>query len=194
MHNHKENNNAGQSGSNNDRVYNRGIERLRSPERVERLEVERVVDLCINENIKSVLDIGTGSALFAEAFHKKGFNISGIDSNPEMIEAAKQFAPEGIFKLAPAENIPFEDNSFDITFFGLVFHEVDDYLKALKEAFRVSTVGTFLLEWNYAKEEFGPPIEHRLKSGFIKKISKEIGYNSFEEIKLNDLTLYNLKK
>jgi hypothetical protein len=64
----------------------------------------------------------------------------------------------------------------------------------LKEAFRVSTVGTFLLEWNYAVEEFGPPIEHRLKSGFIKKISKEIGYNSFEEIKLNDLTLYNLKK
>jgi ubiquinone/menaquinone biosynthesis C-methylase UbiE len=194
MHNHNENNNIVQSGSTNDRVYNRGIERLRSPERVQRLEVERVVDLCINENIKSVLDIGTGSALFAEAFHKKGITISGIDSNPEMIEATKQFAPEGIFKLAPAENIPFEDNSFDITFFGLVFHEVDDYLKALKEAFRVSTVGTFLLEWNYAKEEFGPPIEHRLKSGFIKKISKEIGYNSFEEIKLNDLTLYNLKK
>ena len=75
MHNHNENNNTVQSGSTNDRVYNRGIERLRSPERVQRLEVERVVDLCINENIKSVLDIGTGSALFAEAFHKKGINF-----------------------------------------------------------------------------------------------------------------------
>ncbi len=193
MHIHKENNSV-QSGSNNDRVYNRGIERLRSPERVEKLEVERVIDLCINENIKSALDIGTGSALFAEAFHKKGINISGIDSNPEMIAAAKLFVPEGIFKLAAAENIPFGDNSFDLTFFGVVFHEVDDYLKALKEAFRVSTAGTFLLEWNYAEEEFGPPLEHRLKSGFIKKISKETGYNSFEEIKLNNLTLYNLKK
>ncbi len=44
------------------------INRLRSPERQERLEVERVTGLCL-EGIfpKTMLDIGTGSGLFAES-------------------------------------------------------------------------------------------------------------------------------
>ncbi len=190
-HNHNENDAA---KINNERVYHRGIERLRSPERLERLEVDRVVKLCLDGNISSVLDIGTGSALFAEAFHKHGFKVSGIDANPEMIAAAKQHLADGEFQIAPAENIPFEDGSFDITFFGVVFHEVDDYSKALGEAFRVSTTGTYLLEWNYTEEEYGPPLAHRLKPDFIKKIANETGYKRFEEIKLNKLVLYKLIK
>ena len=178
----------------NERVYNRGVDRLRSKDRIERLEVERVVDLCLEEDIKSVLDIGTGSALFAEAFYKKGVKVAGIDTNPKMIEAAKQFVAEGKFLLAPAEKIPFKDNDFDLTFFGVVFHEVDDYLKALKEAYRVSVKGTVLLEWDYKQEDFGPPIEHRLKPDFIKKLSVEAGYKEFKVVKLNSLVLYKLLK
>jgi ubiquinone/menaquinone biosynthesis C-methylase UbiE len=178
----------------NNRVYNRGVEMLRSSERTEKLEVERVVKLCIDKNIKKVLDIGTGSALFAEAFYKQGLKVSGIDTNPEMIKAAGQFVPEGKFELAPAEKIPYADNSFDLTFFGVVFHEVDDYSKALNEALRVSVKGTAILEWYYRVENFGPPLEHRLKSEFIKKLSEETGYKSFEEIKLKNLILYKLNK
>jgi methylase of polypeptide subunit release factors len=42
--------------------------RLRSPERLEQLEVERVVELSL-EGITagSVLDVGTGTGVFAEA-------------------------------------------------------------------------------------------------------------------------------
>lgn len=178
----------------NERVYNRGVEMLRSSERTEKLEVERVVKLCSDKSIKTVLDIGTGSALFAEAFYKQGIKVSGIDTNPEMIAAAKQFVPEGTFELAPAEKIPFPDNSFDLTFFGVVFHEVDDYANALKEAFRVSVKGTSILEWYYRVENFGPPLEHRLKSEFIKNLSEKTGYKSFEEVKLNHLILYKLLK
>lgn len=178
----------------NERVYKRGVDMLRSPERTARLEVERVVDLCLVKNIKSVLDIGTGSALFAEAFYKQGIKVGGIDTNPKMIKAAEQFVPEGQFKLAPAENLPFPDNSFDLTFFGVVFHEVDDFSKTLNEAFRVSVKATSILEWDYRIEDFGPPLEHRLKPEFIKRLSVETGYKSFEEIKLNFLKLYKLIK
>ena len=74
----------------NERVYSSGVDKLRSAERIERLEVERVVDLCLKENgINSVLDIGTGSGVFAEGFFKRNLLVSGIDPNPEMIEAAK---------------------------------------------------------------------------------------------------------
>ena len=191
-HKHNHENNTTVFG--NERVYHRGVDRLRSKDRIERLEVERVVDLCLEENIKSVLDIGTGSALFAEEFFKKGAKVAGIDSNPEMVEAAKQFVAEGEFHLAPAEKIPFKDNEFDMTFFGVVFHEVDDYEKALSEAFRVSVIGTSLLEWDYKQEEYGPPIEHRLKPEFIKKIALETGYKEVQVIKLNSLVLYKLIK
>lgn len=179
---------------NNERVYSHGVERLRSKDRVERLEVERVVNICMEESIKSVLDIGTGSALFAEEFFKHGAKVAGIDTNPKMVEAAKQFVTEGEFHLAPAEKIPFKDNSFDLTFFGVVFHEVDDFLKALKEAFRVSVWGTALLEWDYKQEDYGPPLEHRLKADFIKKIALEAGYKEVQVIKLNSLVLYKLIK
>lgn len=190
-HNHFEEGNAVQS---NNRVYSRGVDRLRSKERVELMEVERVINLCSKENIKSVLDIGTGSALFAEGFSNTGHNVTGIDTNPEMIKAAKQYVPSGKFQEAPAEKIPFDDNTFDLTFFGVVFHEVDDYLKALKEAFRVSKVGTSILEWEYKQEDFGPPLEHRLKPDFIKKLAEDSGYKNVQVIKMNKLILYKLAK
>jgi ubiquinone/menaquinone biosynthesis C-methylase UbiE len=178
----------------NERVYSRGVEYLRSAERTERLEVERVAELAMNTGTKSVLDIGTGSALFAEAFRKLGIKVSGIDRNPEMIEVAKKYVPDGDFQKASAENIPYGNNSFDLTFFGVVFHEVDNFSKALSEAFRVSVQSTSILEWNYKVEDFGPPLEHRLKSEFIKKLAEDTGYKAFEEIRMKYLVLYNLKK
>ena len=57
----------------NDRVYSQGIEKLRFPDRLERLEVDRVARLCLNDGkVSTLLDVGTGSALFAETFFKAG--------------------------------------------------------------------------------------------------------------------------
>ncbi|MCX6170611.1 MAG: class I SAM-dependent methyltransferase [Ignavibacteriales bacterium] len=177
----------------NERVYNSGVERLRSPERTGRLEVERVVDLCLNgSKIASVLDIGTGSGLFAEAFYKRNIKVSGIDANQEMLIAAKDYLPNCQFKLASAESLPFEDKSFDMIFMGLVFHEVDDFNKVLKEIERVSVKQAAILEWNYEVQEFGPPLEHRLKPEFIEQLSKDAGFISFTAIPLTNLSLYLL--
>ncbi len=177
----------------NERVFNKNIERLRNPERKERLEIDRVVDLIFtNKSIHSVLDIGTGSGLFAEAFFNKNVAVTGIDLNPEMIEASKSYLPDCKFYISKAERIPFGNKLFDIAFFGLVFHEVDDYLKALSEAQRVATLEVFILEWNYKIEELGPPIEHRINPDFIKQLANELGFKSFEIITLKHLALYKL--
>lgn len=89
--------------------FDGSIERLRSPERVARLEVERVVSLCLeSEELKSVLDVGVGSGLFAEAFAKHGLQVAGVDVNPEMVVAARQFVPQGDFREATAEALPFK--------------------------------------------------------------------------------------
>lgn len=179
----------------NDRIFNQGVGKLRSPERVKRLEVERVINSCLQDStINTLLDIGTGSALFAEAFSKLGISVTGIDLNKEMIEIAKIYLPKSNFKIAPAEKIPYDNETFDATFFGLVFHEVTDYEKAMFEAYRVTRFYTFILEWQYKQEEFGPPIEHRLKSEFIKNLAFTAGYTSITKIPLSNLILYKLTK
>jgi len=178
----------------NERVF-KETDRLRLPERIERLELNKVIEKCINEtNLKSLLDVGTGSGLFAEAFYNQGIEVAGIDINPEMIENAKIYLPKTDFRVAVAEDLPFDDSEFDGCFFGVVLHEVDDYQKALEEAFRVSRIATFILEWEYEQQEFGPPLEHRLKPEFIEEISQKAGFIRMITHKLTNLVLYILFK
>src|SRR5512146_302260 len=148
------------------------IDRLRSPERLARLEVNRVAELALDEaNIQTVLDIGTGTGVFAEAFSQRGKQVTGVDVNPEMLAAASQYVPEGIFQPAPAENLPFSDSSFDLVFMGLVLHETDDLFKALQEAYRVTCLRLVVLEWPYAEQDFGPGLEERLQPNQIMKLA-----------------------
>lgn len=177
----------------NERTYNRPPAKLREKERIERLEPAKVVELCLNDSsIKSVLDIGTGSALFAEEFYKHNMKVAGIDINPNMIEAAKKNLPEADFKLAGAEELPFKDKSFDLVFMGVVFHEVENQLKVLQEAKRVAVKSVCILEWPHREEEDGPPLDHRLKEEFILSTAKEAGLSTTEIIPLKRLVLYKL--
>jgi ubiquinone/menaquinone biosynthesis C-methylase UbiE len=183
------------SEAQNERVYPHGPDKLRSPERRGRLEIDRVVRLCLqNANVKTLLDIGTGSAVFAEAFHEAGLEVAGVDISAAMIEAARRHVPEGHFRVAPAEALPFADGSFDTTFFGVVFHEVSDYAQSLHEAYRVTRQCTCILEWQKKQEDFGPPLEHRLTEEFVRDLSVSTGYRSFASTPLNTLVLYTLLK
>lgn len=171
------------------------IERLRSPERLKRLEVERVVSLALESlSAQSVIDIGTGTGLFAESLAKRGLAVAGIDVNPEMLEAARTYLPNADFRQAAAEANPFPDGSFDLAFMGLVLHETDDLLKALQEAYRVSKARVVVLEWPYAEQDFGPGIEERLRPETIETLGKQAGFVHIETIPLETLMLYRLEK
>ncbi|HEX2910141.1 MAG TPA: class I SAM-dependent methyltransferase [Chloroflexia bacterium] len=169
------------------------VARLRTPERLERLEVERVLALCLeNKAVHTVLDIGTGSGVFAEAFAGRGLEVAGIDENDEMLAAARSFVPQASFEQASAEELPFKDGQFDLVFLGMVFHEVDDRLKTLKEARRAGKSRIAMLEWRYREEEVGPPLAHRLKPEEIKALAEQTGFSQVEEFPLSQLVLYRL--
>ena len=174
-----------------ERRYNREIERLRAPQRLALLEVERVVDLCL-EGIQTmtVLDEGTGSGIFAEAFSKRGIEITGIDPNPEMLKAAQEFVPTGTFLRGTVEEIPSKDKSFDLVFLGHVLHESDDLIKALSESKRVAKRQIAILEWPYKQEESGPPLEHRLTTEEILIVAKQVGFSSVETIQLQHMVFF----
>ena len=179
-----------------ERRFNREIERLRDPERIARLEVDRVTQLAL-ENLKEakdVLDVGTGSGLFAEHFAAKGLKITGLDVNPEMLPAAQQYVPTGTFQEGVAEKLPFPKGSFDLVFMGLLLHETDDLQAAVSEAYRVTRHRLAILEWPDEELTFGPPRHHRLAVEKIEASAKQAGFTEVKQIRLEHLVLYLLDK
>ncbi len=177
-----------------ERRFNREIERLRDPERIARLEVERVSNLALEDlkGVRTVLDVGTGSGLFAEQFAAKGLQVTGLDANPEMLPAAQQHVPSGAFHEGVAEKLPFSDGSFDLVFMGLLLHETDDILAALREAHRVALKRLAILEWPDEEQAFGPPREHRLSYEKISSLAGEAGFKKVKQIRLENLSLYRI--
>ena len=167
-----------------------------APDRVARLEVERVVQLALENltDIRTVLDIGTGSGLSAEAFASRGLQVFGVDANPEMLPEAQKFVPAGTFREAAAEKLPFQAGKFDLAFMGLVLHETDDVLKALKETRRVAAKRVAILEWPDEEQPFGPPREHRLAYEAITALAKKAGFKDVNQVRLVSLVLYRLER
>ena len=170
------------------------IERLRSPERVERLDVDRVVGLSLEGDlIKSVLDVGTGTGLFAEAFSRRAIAVSGIDTNPEMVIASRSYIPDGNFQEGLAEALPYPDRSFDLVFLGLLLHESDEPLKTLTEAHRVAGKRVCILEWPYREQPFGPPLAHRLDPEVLIGLYHKAGFRKWKVVELTHTTFYRLE-
>ena len=176
-----------------ERRFQGGIERLRSPQRLELLEVGRVADAATEGmSLVNVLDVGTGSGIFAEEFARRGYAVTGIDPNPEMLNAAREFVPTGTFGEGTAEKIPLQDKSFDLVFLGHVLHETDDMAKALTESKRCAKERVVILEWPYRKDESGPPLEHRLTTEEILAAATSVGFSRMETIQLNHMVLFRL--
>jgi ubiquinone/menaquinone biosynthesis C-methylase UbiE len=179
----------------NEKLFAGDLVRLRAPERVARLEVARVVDLCLDgADVKAALDVGTGSGLFAEAFVQRGLTVAGVDTNPAMIEAVRAYVPEGSFQESPAEALPYPDAAFDLVFMGLVLHESDEPLKVLSEARRVARQRVSILEWAYREESFGPPLAHRIAPEVLEKWVQQAGFSKWETVPLAQLVLYRLTR
>jgi ubiquinone/menaquinone biosynthesis C-methylase UbiE len=174
----------------NEKVYHGGIERLRNESRVALLEIPLVLEYCIkNITVNSMLDIGTGTGLFAEAFIKQGIKATGIDINKEFLEEAKRLVPDGLFKEASADTIPFEDNSFGLVFLGHILHESPDIVTTLKEAKRVARQRVCVLEWPYKEQDMGPPLHHRLKPHDVLNSAIVAGFINVGMIEMANMVL-----
>ncbi len=176
-----------------ERRFHGGAERLRAPERVELLETEAVTQLCAEGiDVVSVLDVGTGTGIFAEAFAGRSLRVTGIDPDPGLLAAARSLVPSCAFREGVAEELPFDDGSFDLVFLGHVLHETDDPAKALAEARRVSRKRVGILEWPYRSESVGPPLAHRMEASRIIELARIAGFHAVEKINLKHMDFYRL--
>ncbi len=174
-----------------ERRFHGAPEKLRLPERMRLLEIDRVLRLSMEGVIiESVLDVGTGTGVFAEAFGGMVSRVAGIDPNSDLLAAARTHVPKASFQAGVAEKLPFPDGSFDLVFLGHVLHETDDPVFALSEARRVASKRVMILEWPYVQEDKGPPLAHRLSAVRVLDLAKSAGFPSLERITLKHMELF----
>jgi SAM-dependent methyltransferase len=88
------------------------------------------------------LDVGTGAGTLALALAPLVGNLVGVDVVPELLEAARQGAPENVsFVEADATSLPFEPASFDLTCCRRTLHHVARPELVVAELARVTRPG-----------------------------------------------------
>lgn len=110
---------------------------------------------------ENILDIATGTGDFAIAASKiEGVKITGIDISAGMLNVGrKKVEKKGLSKSielikADSENLPFEDNLFDVAIVGFGVRNFENLHKGLSEILRVLKPGGvfFVLEFSKPKK------------------------------------------
>jgi len=83
---------------------------------------------------KNVLSVGCGPAIIERGLQENGFNVTGLDVSKEALEGA----PDSIRAvIGSAENMDFEDASFDAAIYVASLQFIDNYEEAIQETARV---------------------------------------------------------
>ena len=94
---------------------------------------------------KRTLEIGVGLGADHQKLAEHGAILSGIDLTPRAINHTKRrFELMGLIselQIADAENLPFEDSSYDAVYSWGVLHHSPDTQKAVNEVYRVLKSG-----------------------------------------------------
>jgi len=130
-----------------------------------------------------VLDIGCGTGRHLSMFLELGLDVTGLDASPHMLAIAREkLGHRAELYQGLAEDLPFEDNSFDIATLITTLEFVDDVQKALQEACRVANKRIFLGALNrYAIKG----IERRIKGIFSESTYNRARFFSVWELKRN---------
>lgn len=93
-----------------------------------------LLDKWVTRNNLNVLDVGCGAGNMIHHLGRYG-EVIGIDNNPVPLRIAQQRAYDA--RLAHAEDMPFEDDSFELVTVLDVIEHCDDDMRILRECFRV---------------------------------------------------------
>ena len=105
---------------------------------------------------KKILDVGTGTGFFSVLLGRGGYKMTGIDITPAMIDEAKReaakFKVKADFQVMDAEQLEFEDGTFDAVITRNLTWTLPDVEQAYKEWYRVLRAGGKLINYdaNYA--------------------------------------------
>ncbi len=88
-----------------------------------------------------ILDLAAGPGSSSEPLHKAGASVFSTDFSEGMLAQGRKSRPYLSFSKADALNLPFENESFDLTTISFGLRNTVDYPRALAEAHRVTKHG-----------------------------------------------------
>ncbi len=116
-------------------------------------DLDRLLAIVQPQSHWQALDIATGGGHTALKFAPHVAHVIASDLTPRMLEKAKRFIVEeqGVdnvsFEQADAENLPFEDDRFDLVTCRIAPHHFPDAQRFLRECARVlKPAGVFMLQ------------------------------------------------
>jgi SAM-dependent methyltransferase len=123
------------------------------------------------DNCNKILDAGCGGGRNLVYFLQNGFNVYGIDPNPDAIAAVKELSKTLVhgnstenFKFSPVEDMTFKDDYFDLVISSAVLHFAQNEIhfeNMLNAMWRVLKPGGYLfarLASDIGIEEFVQPL------------------------------------
>lgn len=123
-----------------------------------------------------VLDVATGPGYAAERAAIRGADPIGIDIAEGMLALARRRQPELDFRYGDAEELPFEDGSFDAVVGGFVLNHLPRPEQAVAEAVRVLTA-----RGSVAYSVWDRPERNRMAGVFGDAIA-DVGVESTPEV------------
>lgn len=158
--------------------------------------VKKEAEYIYNElrNCEKILDVGCGIGSFEQ--NLPSLNIIGLDISEGMLEEARKRSDK-TFVQGRAEELEFEDSTFDAVFTVTTLEFLDDYQKAVKEMARATKPDGKILAMmlnpksEYFREEIKKPGDYfrRIKHTNLKEIRDYISqfYTVIKEEKFLDI-------
>jgi SAM-dependent methyltransferase len=88
-----------------------------------------------------ILDAGCGGGGASLLAAERGAQVSGLDAASGMIQIARDRVPDGDFRVGDIEELPYEDNVFDVVFAANSIQYAGDRVRTLREFGRVCRPG-----------------------------------------------------
>lgn len=86
-----------------------------------------------------LLEVGCGTGIFLEWFRDLGYFVTGLEPSPYMLDIARHKLGSNVsLYRGTAEDLPFDDNEYDVVAIITTLEFVDDPPAALHEAIRVA--------------------------------------------------------
>lgn len=155
------------------------------------LKVKDEIDIT---KYKTVLDIGCGTGALCYVLYKNGLKVTGVDLAEKMVEKSRENLKGTnikILKVDPSQDLPFEDNSFDIVISSYVAHGLkpEARIELYKEAGRVAKEKVIFHDYNENRALLTTIIEWAERGdyfNFIKMAETEMKEN-FKTVKVLDV-------
>ena len=94
---------------------------------------------------RNALDVGCGEGRFGRLLTARGIATVGIDPTTALLETARRRDPAGDYRFGRAEQLDFDDASFDLVVSYVTLVDIVDFRTAIREMARVLRPGGTVL-------------------------------------------------